>query len=194
MCLQQSFIDLSSMNAEGQTSVLSRCSILWQLWVSHLVQQVWKEQLLILWQTPRQPSQWLLSKGGLEGEEGDWLLWHKVVLPNSTYCQSCFLSFLGISKTNKLDILSSYPVSLPDVSHICFFHRRSSVVLAFHLEVAKFTSWHLLLADSSAAEQVDSPYFSFPLNESDVPVTAEQCLWKGWKNSVATHRWEPLTT
>lgn len=48
------------------------------------------------------------------------------------------------------------------------------MVLALHLEVAKFTSWHMLLADSSAAEQVDSPYFSFPLSESDVPVTHEK--------------------
>jgi len=53
------------------------------------------------------------------------------------------------------------------------------MVLALQLEVAKFTSWHLLLADSSAAEQVDSPHFSFPLRESDIPATAEQCLWKG---------------
>ena len=50
------------------------------------------------------------------------------------------------------------------------------MVLALQLEVAKFTSWHLLLADSSAAEQVDSPHFSFPLRESDIPATAEQCL------------------
>ena len=50
------------------------------------------------------------------------------------------------------------------------------MVLALHLEVAKFTSWHLLLTDGSTAEPVDSPYFSFPLSESDVPVTAEQCL------------------
>lgn len=58
------------------------------------------------------------------------------------------------------------------------------MVLALHLEVAKFTSWHLLLADSSTAEQVCSPYFSFPFSESDVPVAAE----KGWENSVATCR------
>lgn len=172
---------------EGQTSVLSHCSVLWQLQVSHsLVQQVAEEQLLILWQTPGQPSQWLLSQDSLEREEGDWLLWWKMVFLNSTCCPPCFLSFLGINKTSKPDILSLYSVSFPDVSGVCFFHRSSSVVLALHLEVAKFPFWHLLLADNHAAEQVDSPYFSFPLTESVVPVLAVQYLWKEWENIVAT--------
>lgn len=67
MCLQQSFTDLFSTTVEGQTSVLSDCGT-----QSHLlVHQVVEEQLFILWQTPRQPSQGLLTKGSLEGEEGD---------------------------------------------------------------------------------------------------------------------------
>lgn len=50
MCLQQSFIDLSSMNTKGQTSILCHCSILWQRWVSHLLDQQVEveEQLLIM--------------------------------------------------------------------------------------------------------------------------------------------------
>lgn len=151
---------------EGKINILSCCSIPWFSYL--LVQQVVEEQLLILCQTPGQPNQWLLWKGSLEGEEGDGLLWWKGTHPSTTHCQSCLLPSLCTRKNNKLRILPPYPVCIPGISSICFLHRKGSMVLSLQLKLAKFTSWHLLLADSNAAEQVDSPYFSFPLSEPDI--------------------------